>query len=357
MVSKFNEKAGESYSRLAATEIADDHFRRNDFITGSEILELTPIRQINLFVVKHLFARWQEESARLRSPFFDYEAPEVKHAMEDLMNTLSRHIRIGRNHFEPLLRRAAEDTLFLIFSPYDFYRRELENHRGNWTVPELASFFKYYRINKFLADGVLMKAKEEGASSVSVERVIHMLDEVVSEASDHPEETEVYLEQLNRFAPIREDQLYTGEQSFSATGSGDQQAPALSREDEQEAENRRKIEEEEQSIYQRYEREMTTVHDRLKSNEDETGRPAIHQGAKVDSLRKTLTINQKFMFTRSLFSGDEQVFNETLQQLDGFTSISEARQYLNSQVAGRYGWDDDSEEVEEFYLMLQRKYA
>ena len=355
MESKYNEKAGESYSRLVATEIADEHFRRHDYISGKEILELTPIRQINLFVVKHLFAQWQSEADKLRSPYFDYDSTEVQGAMDNLMNTLSRHIKMGRSHFEPLLRLAVKDTLHLVVDPEGFFRSEISDHQGGWQATDLTTRFKYVRINRFLADGLLNKIRSEGGHALSAGQVEKLLEQTIDENYTQPEPVAEYIEQFNRFAPIREDQL-TDQQAAPDIKPEPFREPEADGTIDVEEKGVNKIAEEQKSIYQQYEREMTTINDRLKAGEEEEERPAIHQGARVESLRQSLTINQRFMFKNSLFGGDEQAFDDTLNELDGFSSLREARQYLSGEVARRFNWDKDSEEAEELFMMLQRRY-
>ncbi|MGB3183236.1 MAG: hypothetical protein WBB45_17715 [Cyclobacteriaceae bacterium] len=352
MESKFNDKAGESYSRLAAAEIADEHFRRHDFISGKEILELTPIRQINLFVVKHMFSQWQTEADKLRSPYFDYDSDDVRGAMDNLMNTLSRHIKMGRSHFEPLLRLAVNDALHLIFDPDGFYRSEVAGLQGSWMAEELKDYFKYFRINRFTADSLLHKAQSTSSQSIPAARVMDMLNEAIAEGGEQPEPTEGYLEQFNRIAPIREDQLVSRDNEERQ----EQEIHVESSPPNEETKGSDKIAEEQKSIYQQYEKEMTTVHDRLKTTDEEVERPSIHQGSRVESLRQSLTINQRFMFKNSLFGGDEEFFNNTLSELDRCDTMREARQYLSGNVVNKQDWDDDSEEAEEFYMVLQRRY-
>ena len=63
------------------------------------------------------------------------------------------------------------------------------------------------------------------------------------------------------------------------------------------------------------------------------------------------------MFTRELFNGDTQAFNQALDHLDSFDSYKAAHAYCMQQLAQRYHWNTDSEAVREFLDMLQNRYT
>jgi len=92
------------YSNTYSEKVLQGFFTSKDKITGSELLTLSKIQQVNLFVVRELFRSWKEETRRLKSPYFDYEQQEVKDALDTLMETLSNNILIDRTHFTPLFK-------------------------------------------------------------------------------------------------------------------------------------------------------------------------------------------------------------------------------------------------------------
>ena len=123
MIQKLNKTAILSYSEKFSQIFCDSFFVKEDFISGEQILSLTNIRQVNLFVLKSIFEKWQQESSSLYSPFFDYNIPEVQKALKELMNILSRNISINRENFEPLLTQAVDDTITLLLAPDEYYNR------------------------------------------------------------------------------------------------------------------------------------------------------------------------------------------------------------------------------------------
>ncbi len=138
-----NLEAVETYSRTFARKTADAFFADQNYITGKEIMSFCEVVQVNLFVLDKLFSTWQKEAARLQSPYFDYEAPEVKEGLEQFMNTLSRYIKVSRSHFEPLLVAAATDALCLALTPYAFSEElfvQVASQRGGVSALKKAKF-------------------------------------------------------------------------------------------------------------------------------------------------------------------------------------------------------------------------
>src|SRR5688572_29161881 len=92
-----------SYSIDFANTICNNFFKINNRISGQQILTVTPVKQVNLFILKNLFEEWEKESEKLKSNYFDYENESVKAALQNFLNILSQNISISRRDFEPLL--------------------------------------------------------------------------------------------------------------------------------------------------------------------------------------------------------------------------------------------------------------
>ena len=78
----------------------------------------------------------------------------------------------------------------------------------------------------------------------------------------------------------------------------------------------------------------------------------LQQGMKK-SIESGLTLNEKFMFQNSLFGGDAAKMREALKVLDTATDLNDA---LNKANAFNQGWDMESEEIEAFMGVLERRF-
>ena len=96
------------YGRRLAARLCDQHFGVPDAaaLDGPAVRNFTPVRQVNLLVIRQLLSRWQAEAARMRSPYFDYEAAPVQAALAQFQNVLSRHIHLDRAAPAPTLTTA-----------------------------------------------------------------------------------------------------------------------------------------------------------------------------------------------------------------------------------------------------------
>jgi len=76
----------------------------------------------------------------------------------------------------------------------------------------------------------------------------------------------------------------------------------------------------------------------------------------ISDLKSAIALNQKIAFTNALFGGDDKEFKKSLAFLNNSTNFSEAKFYLQSDIAKRYGWDDNNPLVEEFTELVYRKF-
>src|SRR5690606_9115491 len=127
MRDKINSNYLENYSRIFSEKACAEYFGTKQYISGQEIIQLTPSNQTNLLVIKALFSYWQEDLEELkRSPYFDYKDYAVQEALKEFMNVLSRAIKIEKAHFEALLQKAVKDTILLAADPVSFFSQEID---------------------------------------------------------------------------------------------------------------------------------------------------------------------------------------------------------------------------------------
>ncbi|RAK62247.1 hypothetical protein [Hymenobacter edaphi] len=142
----------QAYGKRLAARLCDQYFATQPVgssLDGPAVLRLAPVRQLNLYVVQQLLTQWTGEMARLRSPYFDYEDPAVRQALTQLMNLLSRRIRLTRASYEPLLAQAAADTLLTALDPLAaFEAKLLPAGQPSATPAQLRDALRYVEVNK-----------------------------------------------------------------------------------------------------------------------------------------------------------------------------------------------------------------
>src|SRR5690606_26473297 len=148
MEDKYNQLSLEQYSRNLAKQLCDRYFASQETINGQQLIAFSPVKQINLFVIKELLISWNREMANLQSPFFDFEDDDVKTALKQFMNVLSRKILIRRPHFEPLLQKAILDTFTLVLNPVSSFDEKFLQTQEEVTPAKLQDHLKYLDLNK-----------------------------------------------------------------------------------------------------------------------------------------------------------------------------------------------------------------
>ncbi|WP_017730032.1 hypothetical protein [Nafulsella turpanensis] len=412
MESKLNTLAIETYTKAFADRVANDFFARHDKINGEQILKLSPVQQINLFIIRNLFETWQQEASRLRSPYFNYSHPKVEEAQRLYMNTLSRHIAIDESHLKPLLHKAIQDTLVLLFLPRLYLKNTLEGSSGS--AQEIEDILKYTKINQAYARQARNILNQQEVNDPQwLQNLLQALREQEVSGQLQPENPGPYLQQLAQVLPLHPSEIFQEdewEKEEDDTDFFSSIAGSLNSEPEEEKKAAparketppdRPQETPEPDIPQASEaahrhaqfkrtepqsslpsgpeisisrpapdnrevkvlndafgRERAPLNSRLSSTPE---KPSVQSGLnarrKPGSMRSGINLNQRFMFTNELFGGDNNAFNQALDALDRFDNYEAARQHALQQYASRYDWDEESEAYLEFFDVLQARYS
>jgi hypothetical protein len=311
MEEKISAKAIDQYSNFFASKLADSFFQKKEKINGQEMLTLSEIKQVNLLVVKELMRLWNAEQQKWQSPFFDYGAEAVQKSREQFKNTLSNHILISKKDFLPLLKLAVSQTLFLVLAPYDFFSNVLDSKgKGLLKVAELKNETRYLKINKAPLEKLVEKLEDRKLEVITGNEAFALLDHILEEVNFTPEDIDGYVAAFSKLVPLNVEDLLE---------------------------------------------QRETVKEIKTSSLKEPVSVLATDGAKRKEFRikDSLTINQKFMFTKILFYGDFEVFSEAIDRFDKFDNLNQAVSYIDENYSQ---WDRDSEEYEEFFAILQKKF-
>lgn len=324
------------YSQDFAQKVSDRFFSNKTTIDGREMLNLTPVTQINLFTIKIIFQQWKDEMNRLKSPYFNYQAPEVRKVMREFMNVLSRNISVDQENFTPLLAKAVQDAILLIFSPYDFYRQEF-SRKSNINSNELKEVAKYIKVNSNLMDAFIQQIAAGDKEIVTKEEGMRMLDDILANTSALPEDFEPFRQQFSEIETLKTDKIY--QQTNAEEANRKTQEIKFVKADKEE-----KME------------APATINDRFTSQQ-KASLAEVLQKRKIDNIKSHISINQRFMFINELFGGDINIYNSALEKVDNCQSMNEALDYLQQNYVQQHQWDMESEEVAEFMDVLAKKYG
>ena len=364
------EKYAISYSEL----VCDQFFSSRKFITGQEIIQLTPSTQVNFFIIKRLFELWQEELGKLKgSPYFDYRDIAVHEALTQFMNVLSRRIKVERIHVEVILQDAVQDAIQVATDPLTFFQNELAKAPAGKINEYLKENKKYFKWNESLVIGLIDKTGI-GLDLESYQQAILANFQSLKVSMDSPKELLASLgdtlvfdleEYWGQSTGLEETEEVTVPE-FEA----EEESPGF--EPEEEVEEEVGVEEEEELIQLTEESIPTPQPEKSETiaSTSATGKglDAAHlqslfasesyRGMKgiLGELTDSLALNQRFMFTKELFDGNSDLLRHALKSVDESPSFEAAVELINARFVGELGWDIESEEVREFMQQVYRKF-
>lgn len=73
-------------------------------------------------------------------------------------------------------------------------------------------------------------------------------------------------------------------------------------------------------------------------------------------LTKEIGINEKYLITENLFSGDNDAYLESINELNDFENIDQANNYLNKTLLKKYSWNSKSNHFKRLNILVQRRY-
>lgn len=368
-----------AYAARLARRVCDAAYASTEAVEGPALLSLTPVRQLNLLVLHGLLHRWQQETRRLRSPYFNYDHPDVQTALTGLMNTLSRHIRVRRADLEPLLTAAVVDAVGLVLTPAETYAARFLTDAENpepLTAAGLRTELKYLEFNKPLFEDFVNSLPATPVDRVSAaSRVkLHVAanagkqappNDLLRQLSEVEPVTLAELTKAAEPAPKAAEPAKSAEAPKATAPAPVAPAPAPAAAPAAEKPGRPSFvplpDAPATPLHAKFqaESEKVSLNDQLRSKTTEGPELAevLAAKAKVESLTKAISINMRYTFISELFDGNRDAYEQAVQQLDAQPTADAARAYATSQLAGQYGWAGKDEHVQKLLRLIDRKFA
>lgn len=405
---KINQKATESYSKSFSSKILENSFPSNNAISGQQILDITPVKQVNFFILKIIFLQWQEETKKFQSPFFDYSKPEVKDALKSLVNTLSKNILIKKDSFKTLLETAVLETLTLMYRPSNFFIKEFSNLPNVSRIQGFKGLSKYIKLRKGIYNQIIEKldndgnqvitddevktlvqfvmsqytdnedlnAQEEGFSSIleldifEKEELIGVRDVSTSEEVLLEEESSIEIEDAEEeedeigSITIEKDDLEEINEDVSEEETDiiiETEEPEPIEEENMDEEYTPIIEEidsptKDSTINDTFSEETHTINERFESESHSSSIAEAHETEKISEIQKSISVNQRYMFLNDLFGGDREVYEQALNNVEHSASFDDSVELLVQNYSKKYEWDMNSDEVKELLKVIFKRF-
>ena len=87
--------------------------------------------------------------------------------------------------------------------------------------------------------------------------------------------------------------------------------------------------------------------------EEQASPKAAVYGKPVDDIRQAISLGDRFLYQRELFSQNAELMQRTLTEINELQSFDEAMSYINS----RFQWDTESNSYQQFVVSLHRRFG
>ncbi len=396
MANKWNTTDIEKISTAFTHKNLEKCFQNYEQISGEDIVSSTAIPQVNYFILREIFLRWEEETQKFKSQYFDFQAEEVQKSFLDFKNTLSRYILVNKENFAPLLESAVKKTLELYMRPEAFFIADFRNLPDfkltqEWINKNVVFFKKYDWIlrelqNHIEEDFIYANHALERVKillQTHTENLEEEIDAIAQEAGFTPPPAEPENDNLSFFerlvanppkptASFQEPEISPFERIVQKSKVQETQkveqvievetttiaAPPVVETPvhvviETPAETHRIVERvtvSKTSIFDN----VPTLNDKMSTNEGNS-LSDLQQRSKIDSLKGSLSLNQRFAFLNGLFGGNLQDFEAALNLVEESSNYEVAKAALEAKFANTYNWKSDSDESIEFFQLVKRR--
>ena len=324
-----------SYCASYTNNILDTAFKDSPFLMGGDLKKLCSPEQINYNLLKAIFLQWEAEVSKMQNPYFDHDAPAVQNALKTYMQVLSRHIKLDKGSLRPLLQEAVEATIYQIFSPSYFYENFLwPKELGKVTLSELTKLKRFVKINQGLLSELIAQLEKQQIHETEHSKFQENLRNLCVQWDGQWETTDQYTLSFSKVVALNTKSLWNS-------------IP------EPKPEDTSKIPD---SINQRFAKEIRSLNDSLQKDQTTLVDKLNEKVDRIENIRKSLNINQKFRLINDLFDGNTDDFNQVLDQIDQCTDYQQALKTLDGDSTRRSKWDMENETVKEFMGLLARRF-
>ena len=340
--------------------------------------------------------------------------------MQNFMNVVSQHIAVRREHLEPLLADATCRTIELVFDPRSYFD-EMFRDQPEFTLSAdvLKQITRYTKINTFIPTFIAQRMN--GKPFVYVNQAISYLDEVLSQRGHELERYDGFVAKLGEKHPMDVSALLRSHvpdaipappsRSFfdaatepanppaplvAANAVPDNTEPAVAPQPDQNPAPERAYEGSSGGpIFSNepagpspvaptaYPSQLQTggmsrpsdtdaeplvaavddapsLNDSLREAAATDESPTMAQSfrqAPVESVARSISLNQKFRFINQLFNGNTNAYNQAIDEIDSLDNYGQALDLISYRYASQYLWDMSSDEVSELVEILKRRFA
>lgn len=303
-------------------------YSQKEYVRGEDLLRLTPIEGLNKLLVKQLFDEWRQAIEQSKSPYFDYEHPKVKAALQEYANVLSYHIKIDAEAMRHLMQRTLRLYVMLLFSPYHFFVHFFEhNPMPILGVEELKKQLKYIKHYDFLLRALIERMEQQRMQALPPIALLGLFKVVYEQLSSRltldSEAIAAFLDLVGYTGELKEPEAPAdAPESIAPSTIAEVSSPEVNSDFEKEVhdatEKQSKVLIEEKTVHvddTEEEEYYGGLNERFKQAAPRNISLKLPQ-AENRSLRDAISLHERFMFVEQLFDGSHHAYHQFVQEVE-----------------------------------------
>lgn len=313
-------------NQLSATveQVSNDLFSRakyQAFLNGKQIAEFCHYEQINRFLLFQIYIDWKTQIQKLKHPYFDFQHPEVKEALEEFLNVLSNHIHVEQKDFKVLLEKAVYNAVKLLNEPLNSFLNFFFATKNEVTTVLISQYVPYFYDFDFVLQSILLYAENHHLEKISKE----LFQELYQKS----------LLNYERFSGLGIEN-YRSQKWKELIGSSvinieNQVIEKNIKEEVPKTEEPKMVQ---KSIVSSEKEQLP-----LKSN--------VHSSKKEVKVKK-IPLNKQFQYSQKLFKGDLEALKLFCEEMAEIQDLETAKNFIQSKVIDVYKIDPEDALFQEF---------
>ena len=98
-----------------------------------------------------------------------------------------------------------------------------------------------------------------------------------------------------------------------------------------------------------------SLNDKLKQEKTELSDSL--QDTAIKDLKKGIGVNDRFLYIKELFRGDEVMYERSIKTINGFSIFPEAEYWIKRELKLKLAWNDSNPVVKQFDQLIRRRFS
>ncbi len=317
----------ENQISLTTEQVSNDLFSKvkyQAYLNGSQIAQFCHYEQVNRFILFQIYTDWKAQIQKIKHPYFNFQAQEVKVALEEFVNVLSNHIQVEQKDFKILLDRAVYNVIKLLNDPLSSFFGFFFVNKNEVSTSLISEYLPYFYDFDFILQSILLYAKNHHLEKISKEQFQDLYHKTVLNFERFSEISfDNYRSQ--KFKALIGESMNRLEKEVLAT------VRSIQMPKEKKVEELNPIKKQEEKI------PAVNVSQAL------TSKPT----AKEIKIKK-IPLNKQFQYSQKLFKGDIEALKNFCEQIAEINDLEIAKKLIQQSVIENYQIDPEDKLFQEF---------